>query len=271
VLPSDLAVSLRLASTRLGPFGAQWHHYPEVESTNDVAAALAVRGAVHGTVVVADMQTAGRGRHGSVWFSPLGSGLYMSVLLRSLLSPVLTLATGVAVAEALQVGAGLEVTLEWPNDVVVARQGRHRKVAGILAEAATMRERVEWVILGIGINLQDSAWPPELADRAGSVEGLTGRPVDPVNLIVELLAALATGCAEVESGETARVLGRWEALAPSSRGATVEWSVGAVRHRGVTEGIDDQGALLVRVGSRCERLIGGEVRHVRGDDDATSD
>jgi BirA family biotin operon repressor/biotin-[acetyl-CoA-carboxylase] ligase len=271
VLPSDLAVSLRLASTRLGPFGAQWHHYPEVESTNDVAAALAVRGAVHGTVVVADMQTAGRGRHGSVWFSPLGSGLYMSVLLRSLLSPVLTLATGVAVAEALQVGAGLEVTLEWPNDVVVARQGRHRKVAGILAEAATMRERVEWVILGIGINLQDSAWPPERADRAGSVEGLTGRPVDPVNLIVELLAALATGCAEVESGETARVLGRWEALAPSSRGATVEWSVGAVRHRGVTEGIDDQGALLVRVGSRCERLIGGEVRHVRGDDDATSD
>jgi len=79
---------------------------------------------------------------------------------------------------------------------------------------------------------------------------------------VELLAALATRSAEIESGAVAGLLARWAVLAPSSRGTRVEWSVGAVRHRGVTEGVDEHGALLVRVGTRLERLVGGEVHHV---------
>ena len=238
-------------------------HYRQVRSTNEVAAALADRGAAHGTVVVADAQTAGRGRHGNRWFSPAGTGLYVSVLLRTVSAPVLTLAAGVAVAETLRAD-GLEATLEWPNDVVVAAGARPRKVAGILAEATTVRGRVERVILGIGVNLREAAWPADLADRAGSVEGLTGRPVDPAHLCVELLAALAARCAEVESGRVSGLLARWQALAPSSRGAMVEWSRGSVRHRGVTEGVDEHGALLVRVGTTLERLAGGEVHHVRG-------
>ena len=238
------------------------HHHPRVGSTNDVAARLADGGAPHGTVVVADEQTAGRGRHGNDWFSPAGTGLYVSVLLRTVSSPVLTLAAGVAVAEALGQAAGLDATLEWPNDVVVEAAGRRRKVAGILAEASTAGDRVDRVIVGIGINLRDGAWPGELGSRAGSVEGLTGRSVDPAAVLVEVLAALAIRCREVEVGRVAALLGRWEALAPSSRGATVEWSVGPVRHRGVTEGVDEQGALIVRVGTRRERLCGGEVHHV---------
>ncbi len=253
---------LRAAASRLGPFESRVHHYPQVRSTNDVAALLAGRGAPHGTVVVADEQTAGRGRHGNRWFSPAGTGLYVSVLLRTVSSPVLTLAAGVAVAEALGQAAGLDARLEWPNDVVVEASGRRRKVAGILAEASTVGDRVDRIVVGIGINLRDGAWPAELASRAGSVEGLSGRPVDPAALLVELLAALAMRCGEVESGRVAALLRRWEALAPSSRGATVEWSVGAVRHRGVTEGVDEQGALIVRVGARRERLSGGEVHHV---------
>ena len=248
----------------MGPFGGRVRHYRQVRSTNDIAAALADQGAAHGTVVVADAQTAGRGRHGNAWFSPAGRGLYVSVLLRTVSVPVLTLAAGVAVAEALRTGADLEATLEWPNDVVVAAGDRPRKVAGILAEATTVRGRVESVVVGIGINLRDAAWPAELADRAGTVEGLTGRAVDSAHLLVELLAALATRSAEVESGAVAGLLARWEALAPSSRGARVEWSVGSIRHRGVTEGIDEQGALLVRVGMRRVRLTGGEVHHVAG-------
>ena len=105
--------------------------------------------------------------------------------------------------------------------------------------------------------------PAELAERAGSVEGLTGRRVDPARLLVELLAALATRSAEIESGALAGLLARWAALAPSSRGTRLEWSVGSVRHRGVTEGVDEHGALLVRVGTRLERLAGGEVHHER--------
>ena len=253
---------LREAASRLGPFAGRVHHCPRVGSTNDVAAELAAAGAPHGTVVVADEQTAGRGRHGNRWFSPPGSGLYVSVLLRTDTPPVLTLAAGVAAAEALARTAGLDVLLDWPNDVVVDTAGGRRKVAGILAEASTAGDRVDRVVVGLGVNLRDGAWPPDVASRAASVEGLTGRPVDAAALLVELLAALAARCAEVESGRVAALLRRWEALAPSSRGAAVEWSEGPVRRRGVTEGVDEQGALIVRVGGRRERLSGGEVRHV---------
>ena len=263
VLPADLDARLRPVAARLGPFGGRVRHYRQVSSTNDVVAELADQGAPHGTVVVADAQTAGRGRHGNRWFSPGGTGLYLSVLLRAVSAPILTLAAGVAVAEALRVGEGLEATLEWPNDVVVAAADRPRKVAGILAEATTVRGRVERVIVGVGINIREAVWPAELAGRAGSVEGLTGRHVDPARLLVEVLAALAAGAAEIESGAFAGLIARWEALAPSSRGTSVKWSVGSVRHRGVTEGVDEDGALLVRVGTRLERLAGGEVHHVR--------
>ena len=260
--PASFQARLRAAASRLGPFGGRVRHHPRVGSTNDVAALLAERGAPHGTVVVADEQTAGRGRHGNSWSSPPGAGLYASALLRVESPPVLTLAAGVAVAEALARAAGLDALLEWPNDVVAAGGGRRRKVAGILAEASTVGHRVDRVVLGIGINLRDGAWPPEVASRAGSVEGLTGRRVDPAALLVEVLAALAVRCGELEAGRVAALLRRWEALAPSSRGAPVEWSEGPVRRRGVTEGVDHQGALIVRVEGRRERLSGGEVRHV---------
>lgn len=260
--PVSLQARLREAAPRLGPFAGRVHHRPRVASTNDVAAMLADQGAPHGTVVVAEEQTAGRGRHGNRWSSPPGAGLYLSVLLRTDSPPVLTLAAGVAVAEALAGSAGLDASLEWPNDVVVEAAGRRRKVAGILAEASTVGDRVDRVVVGIGINLRDGAWPPEVATRAGSVEGLTGRPVDPGLLLVEVLAALAASCHELEAGRVSALLGRWEALAPSSRGAAVEWSEGPRRRRGVTEGVDGQGALIVRVGGRRERLSGGEVRHV---------
>ncbi len=253
---------MRDEAARLGPFAGRVHHHRRVGSTNDVAARLAAEGAPHGTVVVADEQTAGRGRHGNRWSSPPGAGLYVSALLRTDSPPVLTLAAGIAVVEALGRAAGLDARLEWPNDVVVEAAGRRRKVAGILAEASTVGDRIERVVLGMGINLRDGDWPAEVASRAGSVEGLTGRRVDPAELLVEILAALAARCEEVAAGRVAPLLRRWEALAPSSRGAVVEWSVGSTRRRGVTEGVDDGGALIVRVGARRERLSGGEVRHV---------
>ena len=263
-LPADFSVRLRRAGSRLGPFACGFRHCREVGSTNDVVARLAGLGAPHGTVVVADTQTAGRGRHGNSWFSPPGSGLYLSALIRTSSSPVLTLATGVAVAEALRKTSVLDATLKWPNDVVVSlSSGNPLKVAGILAETSTVLGFVDYVIVGIGINLTDAAWPAGLIGRVGSVEGLTGRSVDPAVLLVELLASLARRCDDVESGRIADLLKVWEVLAPSSRGAEVEWSVGKVRHRGITEGIDKDGALLVRVGSRLERLIGGQVQQVR--------
>ena len=266
---SDPAARVRAAAGRVGPFGTHLHVCSEVGSTNDVAAALAAEGAPHGTVVVASAQRARRRRHGHEWFSPPGTGLYVSVLLRTVSQPVLTLATGVAVAETLREAGGLVVELKWPNDVVAPCAGGDRKVAGILAEAVTGREprtQPAPVIIGIGVNLSDGAWPPELAGRAGSIEGLSGRAVDPDHLLVELLAGLARCYAELEGGRLATVLERWTALAPMSRGTRVTWSHGVSRQEGVTEGIDGDGALLVRVGSRVERLSGGEVSQVRRTD-----
>ncbi len=261
---ADLEAQLRSAASRLGPFAVGVRYVPRVGSTNDVAAELADRGAPHGTVVVADAQTAGRGRHGHHWFSPPGTGLYVSLLLRLMRppAPLLTLATGVAVIEALRTVAALDASLEWPNDVVVMGDGPSRKVAGILTEATAEGDRAR-VVVGIGINLRDAAWPAELAHAAASVEGVTGRPVDAVSLLVELLAAVARRYAHVESGAMTALLARWESFAPSSRGAAVEWMSGQTRHQGVTAGIDEEGALLVQVGSRLERLTGGAVRHVR--------
>ena len=264
ILPTDLAAQMACLDRRLGPFARQIHHHREVGSTSDVLATLAREGAPHGTVVVADMQTAGRGRHGNSWFSPSGSGLYLSVLLRTVASPMLTLAAGVAIAEALRAATGIAATLEWPNDVVVVHDRDVRKVAGILAEATNDAELGDRVILGVGVNLKDTAFPPELADRAGSVEGVSGRQVDATVVLGELLAALSSRCAQVEAGAKIELLARWESLAPMCRDTTVEWSVGDRRHRGVTEGVDEEGRLLVRVGAQQQRLSGGEVRRVRG-------
>jgi len=263
-ITGDQQLRWKRAGERLGVFGAHLHRYGTVTSTNDVVAALAGEGAPHGTVVVAKRQTAGRGRHGNDWFSPFETGLYVSVLLRRMTSPVLPLAAGVAVADTLRHTANLEVWLEWPNDVVaVTAAGESRKVAGILTEATTVDGKLARVVVGIGINLREASWPAALVARAGSVEGVTGTCVDRDEVLIQLLAALSARCDDLECGGVADLLQRWESLAPSSNGTMVEWSVGSTRRRGVTEGLNEDGALIVRVGTGYECLVGGEVRQVR--------
>ena len=134
VLPADLAAAF---AARPELAGAEVLYFPELASTNDTAAALAESGAADGTTVIADRQNAGRGRHGRVWDSPPGVGLYASVVLRGSQSPVVTLLAGVAVAEAVQGVARAAVELKWPNDVVAPHAGAptRRKLAGILTEA----------------------------------------------------------------------------------------------------------------------------------------
>jgi BirA family transcriptional regulator, biotin operon repressor / biotin---[acetyl-CoA-carboxylase] ligase len=137
--PPELADAIAGARDRLGPFGARVLYFRTTGSTNDIAASLAAEPDAFGTVVIADAQTAGRGRRGRTWFSPAGSGLYVSVVVtpaRSATDPgrattLLTLATGVALAEGVERATGLAPAIKWPNDLLIGR----RKVAGILAEA----------------------------------------------------------------------------------------------------------------------------------------
>ncbi|HET7697683.1 MAG TPA: biotin--[acetyl-CoA-carboxylase] ligase [Vicinamibacterales bacterium] len=237
---------------------------PEVGSTNDLAAAAAERGAPEGTTFVAGAQTAGRGRLGRSWFSPPGSGLYCSIVIRrTAAAPWITLAAGVAVAEGIRRATGLPLQIKWPNDIVAvdgAGFKARRKIAGLLAEASSGPQGIQHIVLGIGINLSPSAFPPELSGRAGSIEGELGRPVDAGPILAAVLAALNGTLAELDASGPERLRARWLALAPSAHGAPIAWDGPSGPLTGVTAGIDADGALLARTGEGLARIIAGEVR-----------
>lgn len=267
-VPADVRRELRRVAQRLGPIGHSIHWLGTTGSTNDVASRLAEIGAAEGTTVVAEAQTAGRGRHGRAWFSPAGAGLYASVILRPSKeacaagreNPIalLTLAAGVAIADAVRIATGLPAEIKWPNDVMIGR----RKLAGILAESAGHASAAPFIVLGFGVNLQEAAYPVELAARATSIEAETNRPADRAQIFAEILACVAERYAALRAEKFDAILSDWRRLAPSLRSALIEWDSPAGVVRGRAEDIDGGGALLVRVGDRIERLIAGEIRWI---------
>jgi BirA family biotin operon repressor/biotin-[acetyl-CoA-carboxylase] ligase len=286
-LPRAFAEALESSRHRLGRLGSSVVFFSTIDSTNDIALAIARAGDCEGAVVIADGQAAGRGRRGPVWFSPAGSGLYVSIVLtpararvdRDRATTLLPLAAGVALAEAIDAMTALRIDIKWPNDLLVAR----RKLGGILAEAVSVplapaaREPLEpeakltppgaaralntidAVVLGYGINVGPMAYPPELSDRATSLELELKRPVGRAQLWVETLAAMSRRYADLLDGRFDAILDAWRERAPASRGARVTWNTPGGLQAGVTEGIDSRGALLVRVGDCTERIVAGEV------------
>jgi BirA family biotin operon repressor/biotin-[acetyl-CoA-carboxylase] ligase len=256
-LPEEFSNALVLAGERVGLFARRMLWYPEVGSTNDIAGALAERDADEGLVVIADRQTAGRGRLGRSWASPPGAGIYVSVVLRpsSSAAMLLTIAAGVAVAEGIASATGLSPQVKWPNDVQVGG----RKLAGILAEGA-----VGHVVLGVGINVQPAAYPADVAARATSIETELGRPVDRGLVLAECLAALASHYRELQNDCGRLVVDAWRRRAAPMLGRRVEWESAGQRLTGVAENIDDDGALIVEVGAGGARarvkIRSGEVR-----------
>ena len=238
-------------------------YIPEVGSTNDVVTALATSGAPDGTTVLAAHQTGGRGRRGRVWHSPRDAGLYLSTLVRGPQSPLLTLLAGVAVAEAVRAGVGLGAELKWPNDVVLPARTdggevRSQKIAGILTERLPAAAG-EGAVIGIGVNVRRVNHPPDLVDRAISLEAAAGRAVDRGPLLAGILAGIRHWSRLLAAGASSRLLDRWRLLSPSSMGSHVSWDAPAA-HSGLTAGIGEDGALLVDCRGRTERIVGGEVR-----------
>jgi BirA family biotin operon repressor/biotin-[acetyl-CoA-carboxylase] ligase len=268
-LPQDFAEAIDRVQSRLGALGSSVLFFHSIGSTNDVAASLAQTGNAEGAVVVADAQTSGRGRRGRTWFSPPGSGLYVSVVLapgRARAAPerammLTTIAAGVALAEGIELVTGLAADIKWPNDLLVGR----RKLAGILAEAigaggaATREQPNGSVVLGYGINVRHAAFPPELGDRATALESELGRAIDRASLFAETLVALNRRYGDLLEGRFDAILDAWRARARGHRGARVSWDAGGTRSSGITAGIDDRGALLVQVGERVERIVAGEI------------
>src|SRR5207249_3161007 len=224
-----------------------------VASTQSVAFALAERGAADRTVVVADEQSAGRGRRGRTWRAPAGTSLLASILVRSRL-PRPLLATlsptaAVATAEALRRVAPVLARVKWPNDVLVDG----KKIAGILLESR-VGAAAPVTILGIGVNLGQREFPPGLAGIATSVALETGRSVDRDAMLAVLLEEFDAWRARLEGEGFAPVRERWRALSDTlGRRVTVD----AVT--GVAQDLDHDGALLIDVGGTVQRVIAGEI------------
>lgn len=261
-LPPEYSSALQAVSARRRHFGQPAYYFAETSSTNDVAARLADDGAPEGTIVLASSQTCGRGRLGRSWHSPPDAGLYVSIVCRDeRAARFLTIAAGVAVAETIRGVTGLPVEIKWPNDVVIGEGGastRRRKLAGILAEGSSA-DRVQYIVVGIGVNLRPSVYPPGIADRASSLEAELGRPVDAPALLAGILARFAEYVALAGSGGSLELLTRCRSLAPSASGSPVEFETPEGRLQGTTAGIADDGALLIRTGERIERIVAGEL------------
>ena len=227
--------------------------YDSVPSTMDIATALASQGAPHGVVVAAHQQTAGRGRRGSTWASPAGAGLYFSFIARprdARRIPLLTLAAGVGVRDGVRSATGLNSDLKWPNDLLVDR----KKLAGILAEGHALGSCDEAVVIGVGVNVQPAAYPPDVTARATSIEGELGRAIDRDLLLSEILDGLQHRLLTL-SQNPGDILQAWRAASPSAIGTRVEWD----DQHGITAGIDECGALLVKTTTGLERIIAGQI------------
>jgi BirA family biotin operon repressor/biotin-[acetyl-CoA-carboxylase] ligase len=259
-LPREFAEAFAQARDRLDGLASTILFFPTIGSTNDVALKLAADDAHHGAIVIADEQTAGRGRRGRTWFSPPRSGLYVSTVLcparahdAERATALVTLMAGVALAEGIETATGLTADIKWPNDIYVGR----RKLAGILAETGGAASSS--VVLGYGINIAAAIYPDDVAARATSIESELGRPIDRARLCVETVAAVARRYAELVDGRFDAILDAWRARAPANRGARVVWQSPSGPRRGVTAGIDDRGALLVEAGDSVERIVSGEL------------
>lgn len=244
--------------------GTVLHKMAIVPSTNDVARDLARQGAPHGTVVLADEQTEGRGTKGRRWHSPPGVGLYASFVLRFPEGdPVpafrlLPLAAGVAAADAVLAASGIEVKLKWPNDLV--RDGR--KIGGILVESVSAGSSPDFAIVGVGINVghEEKDFPAELRSRSTSLRLAGGRTVNG-NALFEALCRALDNCYNVLiRGDAKAIVRAFEDRAAFSPGDAVRVTTVAGTFRGVYRGLDEDGRLIVGRRRGAERVAFDDIR-----------
>lgn len=228
----------------------QWKH--ETTSTMDDALLLARQGAPHGTVAGADAQTRGKGRHDRAWHSAPDTGLYLSVVLRLALEPahlpVVTMALGLAVVEAIAKAAHLRLDLRWPNDVV----RDDRKVAGILTQ-----HHGDFTVAGIGINVNQIQFPDVLQPVATSLQLITGREHARESILTALLPAIDDQCDTLTRHGRDVILQRFAQASSYVRGKRVV--IEPDGHRGITNGLTPEGFLQLRqdTGATLTILAGG--------------
>ncbi len=249
------------------PFAGNLHHFAKIDSTNTYAMQQGAAGAPHGSVYLADAQTAGRGRGAHTWSSPPGSGLYVSVLLRPTIAPGdalwFSLAAGLAVLSVVRATTGLTPDLRWPNDVLIGK----RKLAGILTEMHAEATRVRHLVIGIGINVHQPVFPPELASSATSlaIEGAhTTRGAVLLALLNSLNGEITALASSAPSHAQRSLVARLEAASTWLHAKSVIVDEGQAGARstfaGLTAGLDERGFLQVQTEYGMRTVLSGGVR-----------
>jgi BirA family biotin operon repressor/biotin-[acetyl-CoA-carboxylase] ligase len=243
------------------PFARRIHHFFRIDSTNTAALQLAVAGEPHGALVLAEEQTAGRGRLGRAWYSEKASGIYLSLILRPELAvqqaPLVTLAAGLAARDAVVEATGLDVDIRWPNDLLVGR----KKFCGILTEMQAEGDRVKHVVVGIGVNVNHTKLPAELENIATSLQLAGGRPCSRLELVAGLLRAFDGYYNQLLQAGPAPLIARFGEVSSYASGKRVSVTDPREEFTGTTAGLDSMGCLLVcRDDGEVVPVLAGDVR-----------
>ncbi|MGD0922545.1 MAG: biotin--[acetyl-CoA-carboxylase] ligase [Terriglobia bacterium] len=263
-LPDILAPSLVRPELGENQIGHRIVHYFRTDSTNDVALSLAAQGEAHGTVILAEEQTAGRGRLGRSWYSEKSSGIYASIILRPPLAPaaapVLTLMAGVATQRAVNAVTGLPVDIRWPNDLLL----NGKKVCGILTEMSAELDRLHAVVLGIGLNVNHREMPPELKEIATSLRMEGRKPYSRAQILVALLKEFEREYRLLLEEGSVAITRAWAAASTYAQGKRIRVVSGGGEFLATTAGLEPSGALRVRRDDgREELLVAGEIGEVK--------
>lgn len=240
--------------------GRRLYAFRTIGSTNDFARRLGRNREPEGSVVVAERQTRGRGRHGRGWESPPGVGLWLSILLRPQIDTVelgvLPLFAGLCVAEAVADTTCLSATLKWPNDVLLGT----RKFCGILSESEFRHERLDFVVIGIGINVnqQEGDLPPERRPLATSLRLAYGEPLDRIEMLRVLLQVLDLHYLRAQAEGFGVFLEPWKVRCPFV-GEPVEVVLADRIYRGVFQDVAADGALLLETDDGIQSFSAGEI------------
>ena len=263
-LPDILVPSLVRAELPNAEIGHKVIHYFRIDSTNSAALELSAQIAPHGTVVIAEEQTAGRGRLGRKWYSEKSSGIYTSIILRPPLAPaaapILTLLGGVAVHHAVRAATGLSGDIRWPNDLLL----NGKKVCGILTEMRAEVDRLHMVVLGIGINVNQISMPDEIREIATSLALEGGRQYSRLQILAELLRDVERYYHMFLQEGSAAIVREWSAASSYADGRPVRVKASGCEYSGVTQGLDASGALKIRRDDgRQELLVAGEITELK--------
>jgi BirA family transcriptional regulator, biotin operon repressor / biotin---[acetyl-CoA-carboxylase] ligase len=259
--PDILAPQMLAHRLQGTPFARRIYHFFKVDSTNTVAMRLGEDGEPHGAVVLAEEQTAGRGRAGRSWISEKSAGIHCTVLLRPSIppayAPLLTLVAGLAVRDAAAEELDAVPDIRWPNDLLV----RGRKFSGILTEMNAEPDRVHYAVIGIGINVNQTKMPPELAGAATSLRMETGKVHSRLELLIRLLRSLDRYYNQFLAEGAGPILRRFAEVSSYYEGKRVRISTASETFTGTTAGLEPSGVLRVARddGRGIEPVLSGDV------------